>query len=1021
MKFKKSSLIICLVICLFFMASVSASDATITATEDSLEIDQPTDDVIGVEEDTVSASSPANEVLKADELTFAQLNTTINGNTDNDIYLESDYKYSDGDDSFKEGIVIDHNVNIYGNGHTINGSNEARIFKIKGGNVVFYNITFVNGYASNSYDSGGAVNGDCKAINCTFKENHAFRGGAMYYGSAVDCTFINNQADAFGGALYYGSAMNCTFTNNQASSGHQMGNGGAMIHGSAVNCTFSGNYAGNVGGAMEAGSAVNCTFIGNQAFKGGAICEGSAVNCTFINNSAENGGAMCGCYKLNCTGQEDNDYYDTEELNLHWDVLDSLTIYAGETLPIQLKNQKNKLIAFINYDVVIYKNGARVATYHCLSNDDLSLDLEGGIYTAELAVTYPGLSNTETKSITLTITDGTTFGDLNKTINGNTNGTITLDKNYTYNSDIDSVFSEGIVINRDVIIYGNGHTINGSGKVRIFNITGGNVEFHNITFVNGNAREYGDGGAVYGDCKAINCTFKKNHADGLGGAMYLGSAVDCIFTGNSADDGGAMCGGSAVDCNFTNNSANCGGAMYLGYAVNCTFYGNHADSEGGAMMGNSAVDCIFTGNSANLSGGAIEVCTAVNCTFTDNSADDGGAMYHSTAVLCIFENNGYNNTVIVPAYLNASNFTSVWGSGEKLLFNLTADNTNYYAFNTTITVFKDDQPIGTYYALSGEDWIVNLTSGTYKVVLSLEKYEGVVNGTVTLTINKANSTLTINNVSFDYGTNGSTTVAFTNASGVVAEVIGQPDAVVAVNDTTITVSGLNAGTYTLSVTTVTDENHNNVTKNVTVTVNKLKTQLTESAVTTTYQVNKNLVITLKDANGKALSGAKVTVKLKGTKTYTTDKNGQIKINVAKLVPKTYAAKITFTGNDKYKASSANAKVTVKKAKPKIIAKKKTYKAKKKVKKFKITLKDNKGKPIKNAKVRLIVKKIKKNGKNAKAKSKNNKKKNILKTNKKGKITFKINRNKKGKYMATVKFYGNKYYTKVVKKVKIKMK
>ena len=60
-----------------------------------------------MEEDIDLTSSGTDEVLKADEQTFAQLNTTINGNADNDIYLESDYKYSDGDDSFKNGIVMD--------------------------------------------------------------------------------------------------------------------------------------------------------------------------------------------------------------------------------------------------------------------------------------------------------------------------------------------------------------------------------------------------------------------------------------------------------------------------------------------------------------------------------------------------------------------------------------------------------------------------------------------------------------------------------------------------------------------------------------------------------------------------------------------------------------------------------------------------------------------------------------------------------------------------------------------------
>ena len=1241
MKFKKSSLIICLVICLFFMASVSASDATITATEDSLEIDQPTDDVIGVEEDTVSASSPANEVLKADEQTFSQLNTTINNNTGKDIYLESDYKYSDRDGSFKEGIVIDRDVNIYGNGHTINGSNEARIFQVTGGNVVFYNITFVNGninkgwddnggaivgglavnctftgnhannyggaiywgsavncsftgnhannyggamnggsavncsftgnhannnggamngglavncsFIGNSADFGGAMNGD-SAVNCSFTGNSANDyGGAMYRGSAVNCSFSGNSADCDGGAMMFGSAVNCSFSGNSADC-----DGGAMMFGSAVNCSFSGNSADDDGGAMNGGSAVNCSFTGNHANDfGGAMAYCSAVNCSFSGNSADcDGGAMFYGYNMNCIGQ-DSDFSNTEELALHWDADNFTTVYgSGETLPIKLRNQNDDLIPFINYDVVIYKNSDKVRTYHCLSNDDLSLDLAAGTYTAELTVTYPGLDKSEPTNIKVTII-GKSFSELNKTINNNSNDVIYLDADYTYNSTADSAFSEGIVINRDVIIYGNGHTINGSNEARIFQINGGNVVFYNITFVNGNASnsEEDSGGAINGNCKAINCTFKENHAIFWGGAMFGGSAVNCSFSGNSASIGGAMFGGSAVNCSFSGNSADdLGGAMWGGSAVNCSFSGNHAD-EGGAMYGGSAVNCSFSGNSAdglggamdsvsavncsftdnhaNDFGGAMAYCSAVNCSFSGNSADhDGGAMFGGSAVNCSFSGNSANcggamfrgykvdcigqdsdfiDTGELALHWEAGNFTTVYGSGEILPIELKNQEGVFVDFiNYDVVIYKDGVRLKTYHCLSNDYLSLDLAVGTYTAELTIT-YPNLdpIPYNISLTINKSPSNVEVSaadvtypdsvrvnvksNVTAEYVVSvGGMNQTVNLVAGVAQEVIfkglaANEDGYI-VNVESENYTGLNCtvkvvvhkatpvinvsavdvsypgdvvvsvksdvnGTYVVKVG---DKSQNvaleaNVTKNVTFTglavneagyainvthdsenytgfndsaivkVMKCDVKLTADAVTATYNINKNLVITLKDANGKALSGVKVTVNLNGAKTYTTDKNGQVKINVAKLVPKTYTAKVTFAGNTNYAKSSSDVKVTVKKAKPKIIAKKKTYKAKKKVKKFKITLKDNKGKPIKNAKVRLIVKKIKKNSKKKTSKSKENKKKNILKTNKKGKITFKINRNKKGKYMATVKFYGNKYYAKAVKKVKIKMK
>ena len=194
-------------------------------------------------------------------------------------------------------------------------------------------------------------------------------------------------------------------------------------------------------------------------------------------------------------------------------------------------------------------------------------------------------------------------------------------------------------------------------------------------------------------------------------------------------------------------------------------------------------------------------------------------------------------------------------------------------------------------------------------------------------------------------------------------------------------------------------------KTINVVVNRIKTELAANTITTTYNINKDLVITLKDSNGKALSGVKVSVDLNGAKIYTTDSNGQVKVSTNSLAPKTYTAKITFNGNTIYDKSAKDVKVTVKKATPKITAKKKTFKTSVKTKKYTITLKDNTGKPIKNAKVTLKVK-----GKTYKAK-----------TNSKGKATFKITKlNKKGNYKATVTYKANKYYNKATKKVKIKV-
>ena len=221
----------------------------------------------------------------------------------------------------------------------------------------------------------------------------------------------------------------------------------------------------------------------------------------------------------------------------------------------------------------------------------------------------------------------------------------------------------------------------------------------------------------------------------------------------------------------------------------------------------------------------------------------------------------------------------------------------------------------------------------------------------------------------------------------------------------VDVSSLNPDTYVATIAFAGDEVYAKSNANASVVINKVASSLSAPAVSATYNVAKNLVITL-TANNNALNGQKVTVKV-GTisKTLTTNAKGQVSVAISSLVPKTYQATIKFVGDKIYTASSTTAKVVVVKAKSKITAKKATFKAKKKTKKYTITLKAGK-KAISKVKVTLKVK-----GKTYKAK-----------TNAKGKATFKINKlTKKGKHTATIKFAGNKYYKASTKKVKLTIK
>ena len=384
---------------------------------------------------------------------------------------------------------------------------------------------------------------------------------------------------------------------------------------------------------------------------------------------------------------------------------------------------------------------------------------------------------------------------------------------------------------------------------------------------------------------------------------------------------------------------------------------------------------------------AVSVGTA-NVTITF----EGNKNYEKTTKTIKIKVNKANSTVNIGS--------SVLDYGNSL--NITVDATG--AKGITAKLDGKDAKVNGY---TIEIPVLNAGSYTLTVTTIPEENYNAVTENATITVRKLNSTLTVNNVTFDYNSIGSTTVTFTGATGVNAIVVNQYQANVTVNGTNITVSHLNAGKYTLQVTTIAEENYNPVTKTASITVNKLKTTLSGKSIATVYNVNKNLVITLKDSKGNAISGANITVQLKDTKTYTTNKNGQIKVPTKGLIPKTYTAKITFKGNTNYEKTSKNTvKVTVKKATPKITAKKKTFKRTVKTKKYSITLKTNQNKVMKGVKVTLKV----------------NKKTYSAKTNSKGKATFKITKlTKKGKFNAAITYKGNKYYKKVTKKTKITIK
>ena len=345
MKFKKSFLTLCiLILFLFGIVCVSASDIneTLIADEEPQIIEQANDDII---------ESTQENVLGEDVGTFTDLQDLIIASDKNStITLDKDYAYDEGFST--RGIVVNKNLTIDGNGHTLDGLSKSRIFLIMGKiinpyTVTLKNIKFKNGH-TNLY--GGAIFnfGNAVVDNCEFTDNYAkYCGGAIGSIGLLEyknSKFNSNIADGDGGAIFTLSirgtlhylltetmdldihdfmnyvrnnftlqyatekVSNCVFTNNVAK-----GTGGGAIYAfgniDIKSSKFTSNSGGLKGGAVFGNKDLfisDSKFTGNKAsMYGGAVyfkCHdqmsgiryysNSITGCDFTKNTASRGGAI---------------------------------------------------------------------------------------------------------------------------------------------------------------------------------------------------------------------------------------------------------------------------------------------------------------------------------------------------------------------------------------------------------------------------------------------------------------------------------------------------------------------------------------------------------------------------------------------------------------------------------------------------------------------------------------------------------------------------------------------------------
>ena len=448
---------------------------------------------------------------------------------------------------------------------------------------------------------GGAIrllNGAQATIeNSTFSDNRATYGGAISTSSNADRLVVNgsrffgNHASDIGGAISAvwsgggtSTISNSSFVENSAKSA-----AGAIDakHRSMniSNSTFSANQTEGNGGALQVGWAAqvtvtHATFIENRAQNtGDAISKNDGT--LFLRNSiaASTGGAD------DCVGGLDQSIG-----NISPDRTCGLPL-SGELLLDDLSESPEHYPLRDLSPLV----DVAVAEY-CLGSDQLGTERPqgGGCDIGAIESTTATPAQVEAPAF-CPLPDQIIAANTDRPYKackaGNGADTIYLIRDFVLTDRLQPITSH-------ITIEGNGYTISGDNKFRIFDVDGGMLTVKNLTM-----------------------TEARSSSDDGGGAIRLQNNGRVVVSNSR----------------FVNNRANSGGAIFIGWqgadnswmtVNNSYFAGNRSTSEGGALYAGSGSIAVsnssFVNNSAVYDGGAIGAVNRIrvrvdNSTFIGNS------------------------------------------------------------------------------------------------------------------------------------------------------------------------------------------------------------------------------------------------------------------------------------------------------------------------------------------------------------------------------------------------------------------
>ena len=485
-------------------------------------------------------------------------------------------------------------------------------------------------------NSGGAVNNDGGNLNIsdsTFMENNSKHGGAVNNDGGnltISGSSFSDNTSEYGGAV---NNNNGTLTIDNSPFTHNCSKHGGAINSDRGNFTINGSKL--IKNFSDDGAAVNHSE-GDFKIIGCEILENESENNIILNNDS---------LQVYSTDFKNNksEYIIANENESKTGIFygkfaennaeKSVLLNKGKSCAIEKtlfennsSNENHKNI--INQSELTLINPKIKDDGLSISNDGYILiknpprGIESKIY-GEGEVEIFGRIPPGQKF---------DFGYLDKLISESKTGEIILKQDIRLENYERDFFEGGIDLDiDDLVIDGKGKTIDGSGKSRIFIVTGKNITLKNIIFKNGRSHQNyenqsnNDGGA-----------FKINHNAEL-------TLINCEFINNiSEESGGAiktMGDLTIYDSTLTENQASMfGGAIY--------------NYDGKLKIRHSTL----TKNISNMYGGAIDndisLLSVIDSTFSENFSEYGGAIRNYDARLIIMSSKLTNNRAAYGAAIN---------------------------------------------------------------------------------------------------------------------------------------------------------------------------------------------------------------------------------------------------------------------------------------------------------------------------------------------------------------------------------